>query len=203
MKSAPFQLHEPASIDDALRLLGEYGDDAKVLAGGQSLIPMLAMRLAQFDHLIDLNGVDGLAGIVADGERVRIGALTRHREIEQSSQLADRVPLLATGDASGRPQRDPQPWHPGGSLAHADPAAEQPAVALALDATFELSSRTGTRRVAAADFFESIWSTALTADELLGSDCARHRNRSIRGGGRMRRDRRRARAHIGSRDDRP
>lgn len=203
MKSAPFQLHEPASIDDALRLLGEYGDDAKVLAGGQSLIPMLAMRLAQFDHLIDLNGVDGLAGIVADGERVRIGALTRHREIEQSSQLADRVPLLPRATRLVGHSAIRNRGTLGGSLAHADPAAEQPAVALALDATFELSSRTGTRRVAAADFFESIWSTALTADELLGSDCARHRNRSIRGGGRMRRDRRRARAHIGSRDDRP
>ena len=168
MKPAPFVYVAPASLDEAVAALGEHGEDAKVLAGGQSLIPLLSLRLARPTALIDLNGVAELSSISANGA-VTIGAMTRHRAVERSSEVARLVPLLSAavpyiGHAAIRTRGTI-----GGSLAHADPAAELPAVALALDATFEVRSTRGSRVIAADDFFEGYFTTALTPDEVLTS----------------------------------
>ena len=168
MKPAPFVYIAPASLDEAVAALAEHGEDAKVLAGGQSLIPLLSLRLARPTALIDLNGVAELSSISANGA-VTIGAMTRHRAVERSSEVARLVPLLSAavpyiGHAAIRTRGTI-----GGSLAHADPAAELPAVALALDATFEVRSTRGSRVIAADDFFEGYFTTALTPDEVLTS----------------------------------
>jgi carbon-monoxide dehydrogenase medium subunit len=167
MKPPPFEYFAPETLEEALALLARYGDDAKPLAGGQSLIPVLNFRLARPGVLIDLNGIASLAGIQATKDGLRIGAMTRQREAERSALVAKAAPLLA--------EALPHVAHPqirnrgtlGGSLAHADPAAELPAVALALDATFRLKSSRGERRLAAREFFTGLFSTALANDELL------------------------------------
>jgi carbon-monoxide dehydrogenase medium subunit len=167
MKPAPFRLHRPETVRDALDLLAEYGDEAKPLAGGQSLVPILALRLARFEHLVDLNRIGELSGSTRVNGSVRIGTLTRHRAVEQDPHVVASVPLLS------RATRHVGHWQIrnrgtiGGSLAHADPAAEQPAVALALDAVMEVASSRGDREVSAGDFFRGTWATALDADELL------------------------------------
>jgi aerobic carbon-monoxide dehydrogenase medium subunit len=167
MKPAPFRRHAPEQPDEAVALLGEHGDDAKVLAGGQSLVPMLALRLARFGHLVDVNGVASLSGTARTDGWVRIGATTRHRTIERDPLIGQAVPLLAraTAQVGHVPIRNRGTL--GGALAHADPAAEQPAVALALDAVMEVASPTGTRDIAAGDFFRGTWATALGDDDLL------------------------------------
>ena len=162
-----FEYHTPSSAEEAVALLAELGDGAKILAGGQSLIPMLSLRLAAFDHLVDIGRVGELAGIDVGPDAVTVGAGTTQVTIEASAELATTVPLLIRAT----------PWIGhfqirnrgtlGGSLAHADPAAEYPAVALALAAEMETLSPRGSRRVAAADFFTGFWSTALEADEML------------------------------------
>lgn len=168
MKPAPFIYEAPDHLDAALASLEAHADDAKLLAGGQSLVPVLNFRLARPARLIDLNRLPGLDGIThaADGS-LRIGAMTRQRQLERSAAVAAHAPLLA----------EAMPWvaHPqirnrgtlGGSLVHADPAAELPAVALALDARFRLAKRDGERWVAARDFFTGLFSTALELDEML------------------------------------
>ncbi|MFI5045926.1 MAG: FAD binding domain-containing protein [Acidimicrobiia bacterium] len=167
MKPAAFELHTPESVDDVVALLAEHGDDAKVLAGGQSLVPMLALRLTRFDHLVDVNRVGSLAGIdVRDGE-LRVGATTRHRAVERSDDVAAAVPLLARATEKVGHFQIRNRGTLGGALAHADPAAEQPAVALALDATMEIAATGGTRTVPAAEFFQGTWTTSLEADDLL------------------------------------
>lgn len=168
MKPPPFEYVAPTSLDEAVAALAEHGEDAKVLAGGQSLIPLLSLRLARPTALIDLNGVAELASITVNGT-VAIGSMTRHRTIERSADIARAVPLLAAavpyiGHAAIRTRGTI-----GGSLAHADPAAELPAVALALDATFEARSTRGTRTIAAKDFFAGYFTTALEPDEILAS----------------------------------
>jgi carbon-monoxide dehydrogenase medium subunit len=170
VKPPPFEYVAPTTLDEALDALAEAGEDAKVMAGGQSLIPLLSLRLARPTVVVDLNGVDDLAGLeVADG-RLRIGATTRHRVAERSAEVARAVPLIS--------QAMPLIGHVairsrgtiGGSLAHADPAAELPAVALALDATFTMTSRDrGERSIEAADFFEGFFTTAMEPDEILTS----------------------------------
>ncbi|MCW5849458.1 MAG: xanthine dehydrogenase family protein subunit M [Anaerolineae bacterium] len=168
MKPAPFEYYVPRSLDEALALLAEHGYDAKPLAGGQSLVPAMNFRLAQPAVLVDLNNLADLAGIMADGEGgLRIGAMTRQRAVERSPLVAQRAPLLA--------ETLPYIAHPqirnrgtvGGSLAHNDPAAELPAVALALDARMRVRKQDGERVVAASDFFLGIFTTALEPDELL------------------------------------
>lgn len=163
MKPAPFAYSAPESSDDAIRLLAEHGDEAKVLAGGQSLVPILALRLARFAHIVDLNRVAGLQGAERDGGTLVVGAMTRQRAIEKVADvplLARATPLIGHFQIRNR-------GTVGGSLAHADPASEYPAVALALDAEIELAAKGGTRRVAAADFFQGTWTTAAEPDELL------------------------------------
>ena len=166
MKPPPFTYVAPESLDEAVHALAEHGEDAKVLAGGQSLIPLLSLRLARPTALIDLNRVGELSSIQVNGSTT-IGAMTRHRTVERSVEVAAQVPLLAAavpyiGHAAIRTRGTI-----GGSVAHADPAAEMPAIALALDATVEATSTRGTRTIDAADFFLGYFTTALEPDEVL------------------------------------
>ena len=167
MKPAPFEYHAPDSAKGAVDLLAELGDGAKVIAGGQSLVPVLAMRLAVFDHLIDVRRISALRGIEERGEFVWIGAATSQAEIGRSELIARRVPLLSRATPLIGHFQIRNRGTIGGSLAHADAAAEYPAVALALDATVEALSPRGQREIPAAEFFTGIWTTALEPDELL------------------------------------
>ena len=167
MKAPRFAYARPASVAEALALLAEHKDEARVLAGGQSLVPMLNFRVAAPKVLVDINRIVGLVGINVARNHIRIGALTRHVELERSPDIARHLPLIAAAM--------PHIAHPairnrgtfGGSCALADPAAELPPCALALGATFIIASKKGERRVAAADFFKGLYATALKADELL------------------------------------
>ena len=167
MKPAPFEYHAPESAKEAVDLLAELGDGAKLIAGGQSLVPVLAMRLAVFDHLIDIRRITALRGIEERGDRVWIGAATTEAEIGRSALIARRLPLLSRATPLIGHFQIRNRGTIGGSLAHADAAAEYPAVALALDATIEALSPRGQREIPAADFFTGIWTTALEPDELL------------------------------------
>jgi len=167
MKPAPFAYHAPESVDDAVALLAEYGDEAKVVAGGQSLVPMLSLRLARYAHLVDLNGVAGLHGIARHDGWLRIGAMTRQAVAEHDSLVARSAPLMTRSLPYVGHFQIRNRGTIGGSVAHADPASELPAVALALDAELEATGPTGTRRIPAAAFFESTWTTALADDEIL------------------------------------
>ncbi len=167
MKPAPFEYHRPDSVDQALALLGEHGYDAKLLAGGQSLVPAMNFRLAAPAVLIDLNRIPGLDGIAQADGGLRIGAMARQRAAERSelvaahaSLLAETLPYVAHAQIRNRGTI-------GGSIAHADPAAEVPAVMLALDARFHLRGPNGTRVVTAGDFFTGLFGTALEAEEIL------------------------------------
>ncbi len=167
MKPAPFESHAPTSAKEAADLLAELGDGAKVIAGGQSLVPVLAMRLAVFDHLIDIRRIGALRGVEERGESVWIGAGTTEAEIGRSELIARRVPLLARATPLIGHFQIRNRGTIGGSLAHADAAAEYPAVALALGANIEALSSRGQRTIPAAEFFTGIWTTALEPDELL------------------------------------
>jgi carbon-monoxide dehydrogenase medium subunit len=166
VKPAPFVYHAPHALDDALSLLAAHGDEAKVLAGGQSLVPLLALRLAAPAHLVDLGEIDELRTLTFDGG-VRVGAGVTQRSLERAAELRIACPLLA--------EVLPFIAHPPirnrgtvcGSLAHADPAAELPAVMLALDAVLTCRGAAGSRDVAAADFFVSYLDTVLAPDEVL------------------------------------
>jgi carbon-monoxide dehydrogenase medium subunit len=165
MKAAAFDYVRAGSVDDAVSALA--ADGAQVLAGGQSLVPLLNMRIARPSLLVDVNGLDDLAYVRRDGERVEIGALTRQRAVETSDVVRRDVPLLAqalrhVGHVATRNRGTL-----GGSLAHADPAAELPAVAVALDAELVVRGPRGERTVAATDFFRSPFRTVLVPGELL------------------------------------
>ena len=168
MKPAPFDYYAPTSLDEALDTMAEYGFDAKALAGGQSLIPTMNFRLAQPEVLVDLNPVPGLAYIQPTNEGgVTIGAMTRQRQVEQSSLVAERAPLVqATMPYIAHPQIRNRGTF-GGSIAHADPAAELPAVVMALEARCRVQSKRGERWLSAAEFFVDLFETALEPDELL------------------------------------
>src|SRR5256714_4782172 len=169
MKPAPFDYFAPTSVDEVRDLLNRYGDDAKILAGGQSLIPVMALRLAQPSVLIDINGVRELDYIRDDASGgLAIGAITRHRAVERSPLVQQKAPLLASSlEWVGHPQIRNRGTI-GGSLAHADPAAELPALAVALDATFTVTNAGGaSRTLQAGDFFVSYLTTALAGDDLL------------------------------------
>jgi len=169
MKPPAFEYHAPASIDEAVTLLAGLGDGAKVLAGGQSLVPLLSLRLAYFDHLVDVGRIAELRGIRNEPESVLVGAATVDAEIERDGELAKRVPLLARVTPFIGHFQIRNRGTVGGSIAHADPAAEYPAVARALDAEMEVASPNGRRRVTAREFFRGFWTTALERDELLVS----------------------------------
>lgn len=167
MKAPQFAYCKPATLAEAFAALAAHGEDARVLAGGQSLVATLNMRLSSPSMLVDITGISGLDGIDRAGSMLRIGALATHRSIERSSLVAETAPLLA--------QAAPHIAHVairncgtiGGSIAFADPAAEWPACMLALDATFVIAGAGGERRVKARAFFQGLYSTALAAGELL------------------------------------
>ncbi|MEX2255886.1 MAG: xanthine dehydrogenase family protein subunit M [Acidimicrobiia bacterium] len=169
MKPAAFEYHAPTTVADVAALLAEHADECKPLAGGQSLVPMLALRLTRFEHLIDLNRVDELVGVERTNGTLTIGAMTRQRAVERDASVAAAVPLLALSVPFIGHTQIRNRGTIGGSLAHADPASELPAVALALGADFELASADGRRVVPAAEFFEGTWTTCLRDDELLVS----------------------------------
>jgi CO/xanthine dehydrogenase FAD-binding subunit len=168
MKPAPFKYIAASSLDHALALKAEYGDDARFLAGGQSLVPAMNFRLSQPPVLIDVNPLDECAGIVrSEGGEIHVGALTRYRELERAGEFLRFCPLFA--DAL------PHIAHPqirnrgtiGGNLAHADPASELPAVAVAMEARMRLRSSAGQREIAASEFFIGPLTTDIAANEML------------------------------------
>lgn len=167
MKAAPFAYHRPESVKEAVGLLDEYGDAAKILAGGQSLVPMLAMRLTYFENLVDISRVDELVGIDLCGDEVRISAATPHALVGMDDEVADSVPLLTRATPLIGHFQIRSRGTLGGSIAHADPAAEYGAVALALGAQMEAVSSTGTREIAADDFFIGLWENSLESGEIL------------------------------------
>lgn len=167
MKPGRFSYEAPGTIEAALASLAARGDDAKVIAGGQSLAPMLNMRLARPERLIDINGLKELDHIRIDGDRLTIGALTRHAALGASELVLRHCPMLAHAAETIGHYAIRQRGTLGGSLAHADPAAQLPLAAIALDATIEIRSATGARTVLARDFFLSIFTTVLDPDELL------------------------------------
>lgn len=167
MKPAPFDYHRPADLAEALDLLARFGDDARIAAGGQSLVPMMNLRIAAPAILIDLNAVTALAGIALDGDRLRIGAMTRQKHLLTDPLVAAHAPLLARAAAWIGHVQTRGRGTVGGSLAHADPSAELPLVMVTLGADFVLRSAAGTRRIAAGDFFHDALTTGLAADELL------------------------------------
>ncbi|HLN15555.1 MAG TPA: xanthine dehydrogenase family protein subunit M [Acidimicrobiales bacterium] len=166
MKPAPFTYHRPSTVAEVTALLAEHGDEAKVLAGGQSLVPMLALRLARFEHLVDLNFVPELAGIRANGSLV-VGAMTRQAAVERSADVARTVPLLARSVPLIGHFQIRNRGTVGGSIAHADPASELPAVVLALRAEATVAGSAGRRTVPADELFVGTWTTAVEPDELL------------------------------------
>ncbi|HSL42278.1 MAG TPA: xanthine dehydrogenase family protein subunit M [Anaerolineales bacterium] len=167
MKPAPFEYHAPASLEQALDLKSQHGDEAKILAGGQSLVPAMNFRVVQPGMLIDLNRVNELGYIREDGECLRIGAMTRERQVEFDSAIARRTPLLH--------EAAPHIAHPqirnrgtiGGSNVNADPAAELPVLMLASSARLLARSSSGERWIEAKDFFVGMFTTALEPDEIL------------------------------------
>jgi carbon-monoxide dehydrogenase medium subunit len=162
-----FDYHVPRSVGEAVALLGSLGADAKLLAGGHSLLPMMKLRFAQPAHLIDLNRISALRGIREDGATVRIGAMTVENDLIASPVLQARVPLLVE---AAKLIADPQVRNRGtigGDIAHGDPANDHPALSLALDATFVLAGPDGERTVKADDFFLGTYVTALAENEIL------------------------------------
>lgn len=167
MKPPPFEYHAPTALGEALELLGELGDEAKLLAGGQSLVPLLNFRLARPRHLVDLNGVGELAYIQVREGTLHLGAMTRQRSLERSAAVAEGWPLLhAAVPYIGHVQIRNR-GTVGGSLAHADPAAELPAVLTALDARMVVRSRSSQRVLSPQEFFLSYLTTSLDPEEML------------------------------------
>jgi len=167
MIPAQFDYARPESLAEALDCLAEAGDDGKVLAGGQSLIPVLRLRMAYPSTVVDVGRVPELKGVRDDGDAIVIGAMTTHHDVLHNDLVREHAPLIAQATAT---VADPQVRHRGtfgGALAHADPAGDLGAVALALDCEFVASGPGGERRIAAADFFQDYLTTALAADELL------------------------------------
>ncbi len=167
MKPPKFDYHAPRTLDEAIGLIARHDGGARVLAGGQSLVPMLNFRLAQPAALIDLRLVPGLAGITVDPDRIRFGAMTRQRQAEKSASVAEHLPLMTAalkwvGHAPTRTRGTI-----GGSIAHADPSAELPMVLRALDGEVVTAGPRGERVIPAESLFRSMFTTALAADEIL------------------------------------
>ena len=167
MKLPEFEYQVPATVAEAIGLLAQHQDEASLLAGGQSLIPLLAMRLARPAVLIDINGLDDLSGVSVTDGGVTIGALTREYMAEESETVGETVPLLAAALPLIGHEAIRSRGTLGGSLAHADPAAELPAVARALDAEFVVRSESGERVIPAAEWFEGYLTTSRRPEEIL------------------------------------
>jgi carbon-monoxide dehydrogenase medium subunit len=167
MKSQAFDYAKPASLSEVFALLKTHGDRAQILAGGQSLMPVMNLRMADPELLIDINGLPGLGAIELQGEHVRIGALVTHRQVQDSPMVAQHLPLLAAAVPHVAHVAIRNRGTIGGSLALADPAAEYPAVVLALGATVIAAGAGGERRIAARDFFLGLYQTALKEGEVI------------------------------------
>lgn len=168
MKPPPFEYSRPETLDEALQTLHEMGDDGKVLAGGQSLIPLLAFRMARPSHLTDITRLESLKHVaLGDDGLLSIGALATHRMLETNSELTARCPAILEAVSQIGHVAIRNRGTVGGSMAHADPAAEWPALALLFDTTFHLRSSSGERQIGADDMFLSYMTTALAPDELL------------------------------------
>jgi CO/xanthine dehydrogenase FAD-binding subunit len=167
MKPPPFEYVRPTTVGEAIAQLSQGGDDAKVLAGGQSLIPLLNFRLASPALLVDLNGVSELGHLDVDAGALRIGAMTRTRELEMSQSIANANPLVAHAARWIGHVQIRNRGTVGGSLAHADPAAELPALSVLLDARLTIKGPKGERTAAADGFFRGLMSTSLEPDEVL------------------------------------
>lgn len=167
MKPAPFAYVRAESLEQVFDLLDEHGDDARILAGGQSLMATLNMRLSAPEILIDINHIDGLSDITSDGTTLRIGALARHSQVLESADVAKMAPLIAQAMPHVAHQAIRNRGTFGGSISFADPAAELPAVSRAINANMLLQSRNGTRSVAANDFYLGLFETAMQPDEVL------------------------------------
>jgi carbon-monoxide dehydrogenase medium subunit len=167
MIPAGFDYHAPRSVADAVKLLGQLGPEAKLLAGGHSLLPMMKLRFAEPGHLVDLGRIAELRGISESGKEIRIGAMTTEHDVINSKLLAEKVPLLVEG---ARWIADPQVRYKGtvgGDISHGDPANDQPALMIALDASFVLTGPKGERVVKADGYFLGLYSTQLAEDEIL------------------------------------
>jgi len=167
MKPAPFAYHRPDTVQEAVETLAYYGDDAKILAGGQSLTALLALRLTHFDNLIDISAVDELHGITANSDTVCVKAATIHAAVGRDADVAVAVPLLTRVTPHIGHFQIRNRGTLGGAVAHGDPAGEYPTVALTLDAEIEATSPSGTRRIGADTFFTGLWETALAPGEVL------------------------------------
>jgi carbon-monoxide dehydrogenase medium subunit len=167
MKASAFSYARATSVVNALELLAAHGDRAKVLSGGQSLMPAMNLRLLSPELLVDISEIAELRGVSVKGDVLTIGALTRHVDLLRSPDIAAHAPLLTEAVAHVAHPAIRNRGTLGGSLAHADPASELPACMLALNATIIVSGPAGERRIAAADFFTGIYETALSAQELL------------------------------------
>ena len=167
MIPAAFEYVRASSAEEAISLIGQHGDEAKFLAGGHSLLPLMKLRLAQPTVLVDIGRVDDLSYIREEGDHIAIGALTRHMDLENSNVLQAQIPLLAH---AAHHVGDPQVRHRGtigGTIAHADPASDLPATTLALGATYVAQGPNGTREIAASDFYHGFLTSALEPDEML------------------------------------
>ena len=167
MKPAAFQYFRPATLDEGLSLLAEHGDEAKVLAGGQSLVPMMNFRLARPEIIVDIGAIPGLNGVALDHERLTLGAKARHFELEHPTFDGPLAQLFATAAAHVGHLPIRKRGTIGGSIAHADPAAEWCLLATALDAEIVVQSTRGSRNIPISDFFEMYFTTAIADDELL------------------------------------
>ena len=167
MKPAKFDYYAPTTRDEALELLGQHGYDAKVLAGGQSLMPMMNLRLARPAVVVDINRMEGLSGIASDGGCMTFGAMTRQRQIERSAEVLERFPLISAAIPHIAHFQIRNRGTIGGSLAHSDPAAEIPALCLALDAEITAARSGGERTITARDFSLGLLTTSLEPEELL------------------------------------
>ena len=167
MKPADFHYHRPRTTEEALSLLKDFGEEGKVLAGGQSLMPLMNFRLAQPAHVVDINFIEGLDYIRSENGAIKIGCLARQSRLLGDSIVRQRCPLLADALAYVGHEQTRNRGTFCGSLAHADPAAELPAVLLALDGSVTVGNATGKREIVARDFFRSYLTTALASDEML------------------------------------
>jgi carbon-monoxide dehydrogenase medium subunit len=162
-----FQYHAPGSVDDAVALLSQFGDEAKLLAGGHSLLPMMKLRFAEPEHLVDINNIESLKGIREENGEIVIGAMTSENALINSTLLQQKCPILPE---AARMIADPQVRNRGtigGDIAHGDPGNDHPAIMMALDASFTLVGSSGSRQVAATDFYLGTFYTLLEADEIL------------------------------------
>ena len=167
MIPAKFDYVRADSAEEAISLIGQHGDESKFIAGGHSLLPLMKLRLAQPSVLIDIGRLDDLSYIREDGDQIVIGALTKHCEVEKSDTLKEHVPLLAHAASHVGDPQVRRRGTIGGSIAHADPASDLPATTLALGATYVAQGPNGTREIAAADFYQTFFESALADDEIL------------------------------------